>query len=343
MLPSSLALVVLLATPTAAPPARSAPAPRPAPSATALPQLVLVLPFAPEGPADPDWLSSGIAAYVAEGLELAGYRTVDSEAREDAVQDVGLAEEPHITIASACEIARRVGARYVVTGTWKADASRVDVSARFIDVQRLHIVHVGNAGGHISTMPAVLGQLVLAVAGDQGRSATARPAIESLATTKPDVLMAWMQGAAEPEAAGVHLKAALDSDPAFAPALLDLAEARLAEGKPEDVPKILASVPQGGPESRRSRLRLLEGRALLALGDRAGAITALNESVRLSPQPDRLLWLAEAQLASGQTDAAQDTARRVLSIVPDDQHALDIIEPPSADESPAGGPATTRP
>ena len=287
--------------------------------------LVLVLPFAPVGTADPDWLSAGLAAYVAEGLELAGYRMVDVEAREDALEAVGLEDEPRLTLASSCEIARRVGARFVVTGTWRADASRVDLTARFVDVLDLKITRSSTAGGHVSTYSGVLGQLVLALAGDAGRAGTPRQALEALSTTKQDVLMAWMQAAAEPEQAATHLDAALKSDPYFAPALLDLAEAQLDAGEPERVPRTLGSIPPGGPESRRSHIRLLEGRSLLALGDHQGAVTALADAVALSPQPDRMIWLAEAQLAAGRRDDAAATARSVLVLVPGDEHAEDVL------------------
>ena len=291
----------------------------------AVPPLVLVLSFAPVGTADPDWMSAGLAAYMAEGLELSGYRLVGTETREDALEAVGLDDEPRLTLASACELARRVGARYVVTGTWRADASRVDLTSRLVDVQDLRVVRSGSAGGHVSAYASVLGQLVLSVAGDAARAGTPRQALEALATTKQDVLMAWMQAAAEPEQAAKHLDAALKSDPYFAPALLDLAEARLDAGEPDSVPRILGSIPPGAPESRRSRIRLLEGRSLLALGDHAGAITALAESVRLSAQPDRMLWLAEAQLAGGRRADAAATARGVLAVVPGDEHAEDIL------------------
>lgn len=329
MLPSLAAVVcaLLLVSPGAAPTPKPAPVARqaPMPSPTA-PPLVLVLRFAPASTPDPDWLSAGVAAFMVEGLELSGYRTVDPEAREEALEQVGLAEEPRITLASACEIARRVGARYVVTGTWRADATRLDFMARLIDVQRLKIVRRGSSTGHVSTMASLLGQLVLGVAGDGARAVSARHGIEALATTKQEALLPWMQAAAEPEAALTHLDVALKADPVFAPALLDLAEARLDAGEPDAVPRILATVPGGGPETRRSRLRLLEGRALLALGDHSGAIMAISDSVRLSPQPDRMLWLAEAQLAAGQRDAAKETAGRVLSVLPGDQHALDLVE-----------------
>ena len=72
-------------------------------------------------------------------------------------------------------------------------------------------------------------------------------------------------------------------------------------------------------------MRLLEGRSLLALGDNAGAVAALAESVRLSPQPDRMMWLAEAQLAAGRREDAAETARGALLLVPGDEHAEDIL------------------
>jgi Flp pilus assembly protein TadD len=85
-------------------------------------------------------------------------------------------------------------------------------------------------------------------------------------------------------------------------------------------------VPSTASDHHRARARLLEGRALLALGDTKGALAAIGDSVRMRPEVSALLWLGEAQLASGDKAAAVATAHRVLDAVPDESHALELID-----------------
>ena len=220
------------------------------------------------------------------------------------MDDIGLADEPRVPLAAACSIARRLGARNVVTGSWRSEGSRLTFQARMIDVRRMKQVRTGSATGHVSTLGSLLGELVLDLAGDGARQTVARQEIEALSTTRQEALMGWMQAAAEPESAPALLGSALQAKADFVPAILDLAEVDLDAGKAEDVPKLLAALPPAVPPHQRSRQRLLEGRALLALGDHGGAVAALRDAVKDRPQPDWLMWLAEAQLAASDRERA---------------------------------------
>ncbi len=305
-------------TPTAAQTAREA--------APVLQPLVLVLPFTGKSGAEPEWLSAGIAEFVGEGMSLVGFRVVDPDAREEALEQTGLAAESRLTLASACELGRRVGARYVVTGTWRSESSKVAFTARIIDVERLKLAREGSAAAHVSLLAPALGGIVVDVTGDAGRAPAARRDLERLATLKQDALMAWMQAAAEPDNAVSHLDAALAADPTFVRARLDLAEARLAADEAGAVPEILRPVPVDAALAHRARARVLLGRAKLALDDAAGAVAAIAEGVRLEAQPEYLLWLGEAHLAAGDREAARGLAQRILEFLPDDEHARALMD-----------------
>lgn len=325
-----LAASTALATPAPAP--RDAASPRAPSSVTrraaeqALAPLVLVLAFAAKGDAEPEWLSAGSAEFVGEGLAMSGFRVVDPDAREDALDAQGLDQEKRITLASACDLARRVGARYVVTGTWRSEASELSFQARMIDAQRLKLLREGSASAHVSLIAPALAGVALDIAGDAGRTPAARHEIEKLAALKQDAIMAWMQAAAEPDNAAEHLQVALAADPGFTRARLDLAEAHLDGDRASSVPATLQGVGVDAALAHRARAKVLLGRATLAMGDEKAGIALLQEGVALDPQPDHLLSLGDAQLAAGQKEAARDLARRVLAMVPGDEHAQDIVD-----------------
>lgn len=338
--PAALALLLVLPIPAAAAspvaPARrdAASSPRATPSAAETarataplpPPLVLVLPFTAKGEAEPDWLSWGIAEFVGEGLSLAGFRVVAPEAREEALGATGLDAEKRLTLASACELGRRVGAKHVVTGTWRSESSKLSFTAKIIDVQRLKLVREGSASSHVSLIAPALGGIILDLTGDAGRMPAARRELEKLSGLPQESLMAWMQASAEPDNAAQHLQEALKTWPSFVRARLDLAEAWLAASRPEAVPAVLLPVPVDAALPHRARAKVLLGRATLAMGDAAGALPLLFEGASLDPQPEYVLVVGEAQLATGDREAARDSARRVLAMLPDDEHALDLLE-----------------
>ena len=328
LLAACLAASTALATPAprdAAPP-RTAPAGSARTTAPAPAPLVLVLPFAAKGDAEPDWLSAGSAEFVGEGLSLSGYRIVDPDAREEALDAQGLDQEKRLTLATACDLARRVGARYVVTGTWRSEASKLSFTARMIDVQRLKLLRQGSASAHVSLIAPALAGVAVDVAGDGGRTPAAHHEIEKLAAVQQDAIMAWMQAAAEPDNAIEHLQAALAADPGFTRARLDLAEAYLEGDRAQQVPGTLQGVGVEAALAHRARAKVLLGRATLAMGDEKAGIALLKEGVDLDPQPDHLLSLGDAQLAAGQKEAARDLAKRVLAMVPGDEHAQEIVD-----------------
>lgn len=320
------------ASPTAPAPGDAAPRSAPSAAETArataplAPTLVLVLPFTAKSDAEPDWLSWGIAELVGEGLSLAGFSVVAPEAREEALGATGLDAEKRLTLASACELGRRVGARNVVTGTWRSDGTKLSFTAKIIDVQRLKLVREGSASAHVSLIAPALGGIVLDITGDAGRSPAARRELEKLSQLPQDALMAWMQAVAEPDNAASHLQAALAAHPSFSRARLDLAEAHLAASRPEAVPAVLQAVPVDAAVPHRARAKVLMGRATLAMGDAAAALPLLSEGAALDPQPEYVLSLGEAQLAVGDREAARASAQRVLQLLPGDEHAQDLLD-----------------
>jgi len=321
------------ATPTAAETARA--------TAPVLAPLVLVLPFAARADAEPDWLSWGIAEFVGEGLSLAGFRVVDPDAREDALDATGLDAEKRLTLASACELGRRVGARYVVTGTWRSESSKLAFTAKILDVERLKLVREGSANAHVSLIAPALGGIIVDVSGDAGRAPAARRELEKLSGLPQEALMAWMQAAAEPDNAMQHLTVALAADADFVRARLDLAEAQLKAGRPEAVPATLRPVAVDAALAHRARAKVLLGRATLAMGDAKGALPLLAEGAQLDPQPEHVLWVAEAQLAVGDRQAARDSARRVLEMLPGDERAQDLLDQAEGREPEGDGLETT--
>jgi tetratricopeptide (TPR) repeat protein len=332
-----LALSIALsasATPTAAP------APRPAEGSTTLPAaattvverrssrpaLLLVLPFTNKGTSEPDWLSWGFAEYVGEGLALAGYQVVDDEERQGALVDVGLDDQPRLTLASACELARRLGARHVVTGEWTSASSHISFTARVIDADRLRLIRESSASTHVGQLIPELARMVADLAGDAGRGPAAKRDLEVLASAKPEALMAWLEAAGEREDAVQHLSAALEADPTFMPARLDLAERHLDESEPEIAAKLLDPIPVDAALYHRARAHLLAGRAAIAMDDASGALVSIGEALKDLPRPEWLAWKAQAQLLAGQRDAARETAQRVLADCPNNDLALDLID-----------------
>jgi hypothetical protein len=290
-------------------------------------ERVLVLPFVSEEAAEPAWLSAGLAELVSEGVRLVGYRTVEPESRDALLLDLGLASAPRMSVASACVAGREAGARIVVTGSWSTDAGQgLRVKARALDVERVHLLREAEAAGPLSAAGPVLSRLLLGLTGEAGRAPEGRRQLERLLAAPCPALLAWMQAAGEPEIAEEHLVAALEVDGDFTPALLALAEHHLDAGEPEDVGRLLARMTAGASRSQQARARLLEGRAMLALGDLPAAVAQLDEAATLHPDREPLLWLAEAQLAAGDATAAAASARRALDVSPGDSHALDLLE-----------------
>lgn len=289
-------------------------------------EVALVLPFASVGGGEPEWLGAGLAEFVAEGIRGAGYRTVSDDDRRDHLAGLGLDEAPRLPTATACLLARDLGARYLVTGSWAVSAEgTLAVTARAVDARRLVTLAEASSSGPSDSVGPVLATVVTALTGPAGRTPGARRCLESLRAAPGGAISAWLQASAEPEQAAEHLGAALAASPAFAPALIALAEVELAGGQPERVSELLARLPPSAAEHHHASARLLGGRAALALGDVPGALRLLAEAVRLWPDRRALVWLGEAQLESGDLSGAAGSARRALELAPGDDHARDLL------------------
>ncbi|HKA39523.1 MAG TPA: tetratricopeptide repeat protein [Burkholderiales bacterium] len=103
-------------------------------------------------------------------------------------------------------------------------------------------------------------------------------------------------------------------------ALLTLERGAPAEARKLAARALAASRSEGNREEEANALRV-DGRAAAALGDRAGAMAALNQALALDKQlalPHKigldLLALAEVELAGGGREAARDYAQRALDV-----------------------------
>ncbi len=86
----------------------------------------------------------------------------------------------------------------------------------------------------------------------------------------------------------------------------------LRMGEPDQAIEALSAAVRAAPDSAPGRLWL--GRALLAKGDAVNAQRQLEHATRLAPDdPNAAFTLARAYLALGLTEAAGDTARRLLA------------------------------
>jgi tetratricopeptide (TPR) repeat protein len=286
--------------------------------------VVLVLPLGQAGgPEQPDWLGEGAARYLTEALGLAGYRVVDEEDRRAALQQAGLAGAPRIPRASALVLARGQGARFVITGHWTLRSGRIHLHARAMDAVRMSLVREVEA--EAGSPERALEQLAERLTGEAGRVSGVHRSLSALARTTPAALAGWMQSAAEPEQAVDHLRAALELEPGFEPARLALAEALLDAGRPEEVGASLDGITRSKARHRRARAGALEGRLALALGDRDAAVRSLSAAAQELPETGTLLWLAEAQLAAGDSAAAGQTVRQALAQSPSDEAALELL------------------
>lgn len=327
---SALAWFLLIALPAVAQPSSasvSAPATLPDRPSTSLDSglesgigdLVLVMPLTRSGSAEPDWLGLGSARYLAEALRLAGYRVVDEGERAAALQQAGLSTDSRLPRASAVMLARQLGARFVVTGRWRQQGGRLAFSARALDVERLQLVReVEAASTHAERAIAELAEKLVA---DDGASRQ----LGAMAKTTPATLAGWMQAAAEPEQGLEHLRAALRLDPDFEPARLARAEALLDRGRVDEARALLVGLTRSDARHRRAQAMVLEGRLALATGERDEAVRALTAAAHELPETGTLLWLAEAQLAAGDSEAAGRTVRQALAQSPSDEGALELL------------------
>lgn len=328
-LPAALLVALLLAASTAAASVSkpSLPALDPAPSGTELSSgpgaVVLVLPLAGPEDAEPDWLSAGAARYLGEAVSLAGYRVVHEEDRRAALHESGLLGAPRLTLASALVLARQLGARFVVSGEWSLEGAGLRMSVRAVDAEKLSLLR--RAESFAGRPEAALAELAVSLTGEAGRGPAARRGLEELARTSPAALAGWLQAAAEPEQAGEHLQAALEVAPDFEPVRLAWAEHLLDSGRPEEAGPALEGLTRSDVRHRRSRALALEGRLALSLGQHEEAVRRLSAAASELPETGTLLWLAEAQLAAGDSHGAGRTVQQALAQSPADDAALELL------------------
>ena len=286
-------------------------------------EVVLLLPLTGPEDAEPDWLGAGAARYLGEAVRLAGYRVVDEEDRRAALHEAGLLDARRVTLASAVVLARQLGARYVISGEWAPEPPGLRLSVSAVDARDLSLLRRAEA---FAGRPEVaLAELAVTLTGEAGRGAVARRGLEELARTTPAALNGWLQAAAEPEQAEGLLRSARSAAPDFEPVRLAWAEYLLDAGRIDEAGPALDGLSRSSVRHRRARALALEGRLALALGQHDEAVRRLGESSEALPETGTLLWLAEAQLAAGDSMGAGRTVQQALAQSPTDEAALELL------------------
>jgi lipopolysaccharide biosynthesis regulator YciM len=160
-------------------------------------------------------------------------------------------------------------------------------------------------------------ELLREVLADQGSWGAAAALQRRLSPGLPDPVLAHLlaaaaRGAVEsaPAEAAALARQAVEADGRSADALLALGEAEAAGGR---WPEALAAVEQA--LSADDRCAVLAWPALARVGDRAGALAAMERAVAAAPR-DAALWmlLGRARHAAGRNGEALDALRRALDL-----------------------------
>ncbi len=103
----------------------------------------LVLPFENlSQDRDHDWMGSAFEESISSQLTSAGYDVVDLSSRNRQLQEKGFGAGEAITRASAVVLAKDLGADRVVLGAFQAKEGRIDVTARWIDLDKVATIGV---------------------------------------------------------------------------------------------------------------------------------------------------------------------------------------------------------
>jgi serine/threonine-protein kinase len=315
-------LLVLLATVATRWTGRSAAATRP---------VLAVLPFENLGPAADAYFADGLTDEVTTRLaRVSGLQVIG---RASARQYNGSTKAPR-------EIARELGATYLLTGTvrWERSADgagQVRVSPALLRASDQSTVWAAPYEGPLRDVFRVQSDVAERVAAaldvtllaDERRVVTARP------TANLGAYDAYLRGLAASSRSGrysvagrrtavAELERAVALDPGFAAAHSALALAYIAAdvfvGDPALVSKARASVDRAdalAPDRMESQLA--RAAYLVATGDLEGALRAAESAARQAPDdPAALYYLAQSQSVTGHFEDAVATAQRAERIDP---------------------------
>ncbi|MCS6884477.1 MAG: tetratricopeptide repeat protein [Acidobacteriota bacterium] len=127
-------------------------------------EVILVLPFENTSQdSEYNWMGEGFALVLANILVEAGLNVIDRQERDLAYEKLGLQPSVLLTRAAALKVASKAGADLLVVGSYSIEGATgsqiVSVSARIIDVKRMHMSSELNFAGSVSKLQWIQGQL----------------------------------------------------------------------------------------------------------------------------------------------------------------------------------------
>ncbi|MCB9777072.1 MAG: hypothetical protein H6742_00745 [Alphaproteobacteria bacterium] len=210
----------------------------PAPAVAQDGPVLAVLPFANQtGDATWDALGGGLADMLVSDLASVDRLTLVERARlQDLLDELALAEGTFVDPATAGQLGRGLGARYVLVGSFSAVAPEMRLDARVVDVSSGEIVHTASAAGPRDEFFLLQKELAAGLTDGLGIALSAREQARMgrVQTESFAAFQAWSEGLAaldrgELDAARDRLQAALVADDRFglAESALDDAQDRL--------------------------------------------------------------------------------------------------------------------
>jgi tetratricopeptide (TPR) repeat protein len=258
---------------------------------------VAVLP--PDGPAGAEtaWVAEAIAYELPRSLSLLGVRSAQRLDRLRAQERLSL-PSGRLTRATAIRVAESLGADRLVVGAYEVKTGAVSVSLRILDLERASLSSPLVAQGPVETLPALVAGLAFDIAlSGPTRPSRAREVITALRASVP--FEAWRThakalAAADAPGRASLLRRALQHEPEYDEARLDLARMQIEAREFPEALESLARIARNSSLSREARFT--EGIALLGLGRYSEAAARYAELASADPSPAVLSNQAAARL-----------------------------------------------
>lgn len=284
---------------------------------------IAIVPFTVRGEEFEVWREGMVDVFAISLDDVGGFRTIDSRTLM-ARWNEAVPEGSDADLATAREVARRAGARYVMIGSAVSLGSDVRLAAELVEVETGRNVGTGQVEGSADSISALADQLSVEVIGtllrEEGSDILTSHQAASLTTSSLPALKAYLEAEAHYRnsafvpAIEAYLRA-LEADSAFA-----LAHWRLAEayGWMENIGSERAGEHYAAVERFVDRLRprdraILEGNAALVRGD-LEAFDAVERTTEKYPDdPEAWFLLGEFYVHLGEPLLANpEETRRVL-------------------------------
>ncbi|MFW6084059.1 MAG: hypothetical protein ACODAA_02495, partial [Gemmatimonadota bacterium] len=128
---------------------------------------IAIVPFTTRGEELDIWREGMVDLFAMSLDGVGGYRTIDSRTIMARWRDmVGDQEQAEPDLATVREVARRAGARYVMTGSVVSFGDDLRLQAELVDVESGDDVGAGRVQGPTDSVPALVDRLSIEVAGD---------------------------------------------------------------------------------------------------------------------------------------------------------------------------------